>query len=62
MISLIHYTGVNTWFWLRSFISPLVLVLNTLWPIVIAPCFNTFTPLEEGPVRAGIEKLVKEPG
>ena len=62
MIPLINYTGVNAWFWLWSFISLLVLVLNTLWPIFIAPCFNTFTPLEDGPVRAGIEKLVKEPG
>ena len=39
-----------------------MLVLNTLWPIFIAPCFNTFTPLEDGPVRAGIEKLVKDTG
>ena len=62
MIPLINYTGVNAWFWLWSFISLLVLVLNTLWPIFIAPCFNTFTPLEDGPVRAGIQKLVKDTG
>ena len=49
-------------FYLWAFISVLVLVLNTLYPVLIAPFFNTFTPLEDGPVRAGIEKLIADTG
>jgi STE24 endopeptidase len=33
-----------------------------LWPIVIAPLFNNFTPLERGPLRDHIVELANEAG
>jgi STE24 endopeptidase len=31
--------------------------MMTIYPVVIAPLFNTFTPMEDGPLRQGIEAL-----
>jgi STE24 endopeptidase len=48
--------------WAWAFVTAFCLVFNVLHPIWIAPLFNSFTPLPDGPVRAGIENLVRESG
>jgi STE24 endopeptidase len=44
------------------FLCGLVLALNVLFPVVIAPLFNKFTPLQDGPVRQGLERLIEQTG
>ena len=48
--------------WLFAFgaLALFQLALLILYPLVIAPLFNKFTPLEEGPLREGIERLAKK--
>lgn len=50
------------WLWGWAAFSLLTLLLAFLWPIVIAPLFNRFTPLEQGPLRDHIVELADEAG
>ncbi|KAG9455291.1 hypothetical protein H6P81_008195 [Aristolochia fimbriata] len=47
------YLAIYLW----GFMFVLSLVMMTLYPILIAPLFNKFTPLPEGALREKIEKL-----
>ncbi|XP_019190503.1 PREDICTED: CAAX prenyl protease 1 homolog [Ipomoea nil] len=47
------YLAIYLW----GFMFVLSLVMMTLYPILIAPLFNKFTPLPEGELRAKIENL-----
>lgn len=47
MIYLVDWAGPNAWYYLWAFLSAFVLVFNIAYPVVIAPLFNTFTPLED---------------
>lgn len=48
------------WGW--AVFSVLTLVFAFLWPILIAPLFNKFTPLEPGPLRERIVQLGNDAG
>ncbi len=48
------------WLWGWAAFSVLTLLFTFLWPVVIAPLFNRFTPLEEGPVRDRVVQLANE--
>ena len=54
--------GPSPWLYGFGFTSLFVLVLNVVYPVWIAPLFNTFAPLPEGDVRDGVEALVKSSG
>lgn len=43
------------WLWLFTTVATLILL--TLYPSVIAPLFDKFVPLPDGPLRKGIENL-----
>jgi STE24 endopeptidase len=45
------------WLWGWAAFSLLTVALVFLFPVVIAPLFNRFTPLEEGPLRTEIIRL-----
>ncbi|EFN56421.1 hypothetical protein CHLNCDRAFT_22375, partial [Chlorella variabilis] len=47
------YVGLYLW----AFLLALSLFAVTAYPTLIAPLFNTFQPLEAGPLREGIEEL-----
>ncbi|RWW02702.1 hypothetical protein BHE74_00026047 [Ensete ventricosum] len=47
------YLAIYLW----AFMFVLSLVMMTLYPILIAPLFNKFTPLPDGVIREKIEKL-----
>lgn len=47
------YLAVYLW----AFLLVLSVFMMVLYPVVIAPLFNTYTPLPEGDLRTGIEKL-----
>jgi STE24 endopeptidase len=50
------------WLWAWGIFTVLTLLLTFLWPILIAPIFNKFTPLEEGPLRTRILALASDAG
>ncbi len=59
---LMRATGPYWWLWAwLAWIAFQFLVL-ALYPTVIAPLFNTFSPLPEGPARAAIEALLARCG
>ena len=42
--------------------AALVLVGSYVYPVVVEPLFNEFTPLEDGPLRAGVLQLADDEG
>ena len=52
------------WWWVWAFlaITAFELVMNLLYPLVIAPLFNRFTPLAEGTLRDRILELARRLG
>ena len=67
-IAAIAFFGVvrwqpKAWWWIGWLtFSVLSAVLVFLWPLVIAPLFNRFTPLEAGPLRDRVVALAAEAG
>ena len=57
-----RFTGALWWLWLFGFFAGFQLLLLWLWPTVIAPLFNRFSPLPEGELRARLEALAAEAG
>ena len=53
-------TGPYWWLWAFFFIASFQLVMTLLYPLVIAPLFNKFTPLEEGPLKDRIGLLAEK--
>ena len=53
--------GGEYW-WLFAFVAvaALQLIITVIYPVLIAPLFNKFSPLEEGSLRRRIEKLAEE--
>ncbi len=50
------------WLWAWCALLVLMAAAPTVYVRLIAPRFNTFTPLEDGPLRAGIERLLAGAG
>ncbi len=57
-----RFTGRLWWVWLFAFLSAFQLFLLWLYPAVIAPLFNRFAPLPEGPLRDRLEALARDAG
>jgi STE24 endopeptidase len=55
-------TGRHWWIWLFGFVAAVQVFLTWLYPAVIAPLFNRFSPLADGPLRARLVALAKEAG
>ncbi len=52
----------NWWLWGFVLLFFVIVVANLLYPTVIAPMFNKFTPLEEGELKESIEEMMKRAG
>ncbi len=50
------------WLWGGLALAAVSLLMGWLWPTLIAPLFNRFTPLPEGPLRQRIEELLARDG
>ncbi|WP_457596500.1 M48 family metallopeptidase [Hydrogenimonas sp.] len=50
------------WFWSFLLLFAVVVLLNLLYPTVIAPMFNTFTPLKNEALKAKIDDLMQKSG
>ena len=50
------------WLWGFGLLFSLAVLINVIYPTIIAPIFNKFTPLEEGELREAIESMMKTVG
>jgi STE24 endopeptidase len=57
-----RFSGPRWWLWLFAFLMAVQLFMLWLYPTVIAPLFNRFEPLPEGPLRARLAALAAEAG
>jgi STE24 endopeptidase len=57
-----RFTGPRWWLWLFAFLVAVQILLVWAWPTLIAPLFNRFEPLPDGPLRARLERLATEAG
>jgi STE24 endopeptidase len=55
-------TGARWWLWVWAFWLGFNLLVMVLYPILIAPLFNKFSPLEDGPLKTRIEGLLARCG
>ena len=62
LLLLLKYTGTNWWVWAWAVFLCFQLLVTVLYPTVIAPLFNKFTPLEKNNLKADIEQLAKKEG
>ena len=62
LIALMRWAGDGWWLWAWGLWVVFQLVVLALFPTVIAPLFNKFTPMPEGPMRARIEALLARCG
>ena len=56
------FTGRWWWVWLFGFLTGYQLLLAWLFPTVIAPLFNKYTPLPEGELKTRLEALAARAG
>ncbi len=52
----------NWWIWGFVVLFGVAILINVIYPTVIAPIFNKFTPLEDGELKSAIEKMMSEVG
>jgi STE24 endopeptidase len=50
------------WLWGFALLFCVAVLMNIIYPTIIAPIFNKFTPLEEGELRTDIESMMKGVG
>ena len=50
------------WLWGFTLLFSLAVLMNVIYPTIIAPIFNKFTPLEEGELRTDIESMMNGVG
>ncbi len=62
LLSWIILNFANWWIWGFVMIFVIILFINMIYPTLIAPIFNKFTPLENDELRASIEDLLKKAG
>lgn len=55
---LMRASGPQWWVWVWAFWLGFQLLAMVLYPILIAPIFNKFTPLADGPLKTRIEALL----
>jgi STE24 endopeptidase len=55
-------TGRAWWIWVTVFLATVQIVMVWLYPTLIAPLFNRFAPLPEGPLRTRVEQLAEDAG
>ncbi|BDG07261.1 M48 family metallopeptidase [Anaeromyxobacter paludicola] len=52
-------TGRAWWLWLAGFLTGVQILMVWLFPTLIAPLFNRFQPLPEGPLKERLEALAR---
>jgi STE24 endopeptidase len=62
VLALVAYGGTLWWLWAWVLFGFFELLLLWLFPLVIAPLFNTFEPLDNGPLEHRIKELIEQVG
>lgn len=57
-----RFAGPRWWIWLFAFLVAFQVLVLWLYPVAIAPLFNRFGPLPEGPLRERLLALAREAG
>ncbi|DAZ97407.1 TPA: hypothetical protein N0F65_011291, partial [Lagenidium giganteum] len=57
LIYVIRWGGEHFYFYVWCFLFVFSIIMMTIYPVLIMPLFNTFTPLEQGELRTRIEAL-----
>jgi len=57
IVKIVQAGGQYFFVWLWVFCFVLLMFLMTIYPMLIAPLFDKYTPLKEGPLRSRIESL-----
>jgi len=52
----------NWWMWGFALLFSVAVLANVIYPTIIAPIFNKFTPLEDGELKTDIETMMGEVG
>jgi len=52
----------NWWIWGFALLFSLAVLVNVIYPTIIAPIFNKFTPLEDGELKTDIESMMNGVG
>lgn len=59
VVKIVQAGGPYFFIWLWVFCFVVLMFLMTIYPMLIAPLFDKYTPLKEGPLRKRIEDLAK---
>ena len=62
LLLMIQYAGRNWWVWAWLIFFGFQILMNMIYPSVIAPIFNKFTPLEKGELSEKIRRLAEKEG
>lgn len=57
VIYIVQMGGQYFFVWLWLFVGIVTLLFVTIYPVFIAPLFDTYRPLDDGPLRKSIEEL-----
>jgi len=55
----LRQAGARWWVWATGLAFVFTLLLDLIWPVFIAPLFNDYKPLPEGPVRDAVLSLAR---
>lgn len=58
-LAIIQKTGNSFFYYLFLFTLAVQISAITIYPILILPLFNKLSPLQEGPLKTGVEELAK---
>lgn len=62
LLSLIHFLPQTWWIWAWIFFISFQLLIMWLYPVVIAPLFNTFEPIENEELKTRISSVAQRSG
>jgi STE24 endopeptidase len=62
LFAFMKWTGPYWWVWATAFMIGYQLIMIVLYPVLIAPLFNKFTPLEDGELKKSLEDLAQRCG
>jgi STE24 endopeptidase len=57
--ALVRKAGRRSWLWASGFICAFFVFLYLITPVFLAPVFNDYQPLEEGPTRSAVLSLAR---
>lgn len=62
LLLMVKYAGPTWWLWAWAIVLGFQILMTVLYPTIIAPLFNKFTPLEDPDLKSGVEALATGQG